>query len=339
LKLKISAILPHLFIFGGVRRYIELGNALISRGHTFEIYTPQGEDCSWLEFKGTVRKMSELKGSEIDVLITGSPEFFNTLVNSSARIKIFYLQIEGLKEEKEIVRHGSIYIMVNSSGLAKRIKRRYGIVPLDGIGGVNTSFFRPDEELGCSDIDYTKGRDETNPLRVLCYGRLSRPRKGTRFVVEAVRRLHRKGIKVELQLFDSIENDMQDPRIGFSPEIPYRFYLNLSQDSLCKMYNSADMFVSAEHRAGWSNTTAEAFACGLPVVCTSSGTSDFAINGKSALVVPMRNSFLIERAISKLYKDPEFGFRIARNAREIIEEYSWERVAQKIEKQLLELSV
>jgi len=338
LKLKISAILPHLFIFGGVRRYIELGNALISRGHSFEIYTPEGGDCTWLEFKGTVRKLSELKGSKTDVLITGSPEFFDKLVNSSARIKIFYLQIEGLKGEGDIVRHGNVYIMVNSSGLAKRVKRRYGILALDGIGGVNTSFFRPDEKLECSDIDYTKGRDETNPLRVLCYGRLSRPRKGTRFVIEAVRRLHRKGIKVELQLFDSIESATQDPRIGFSPGVPYRFYLNLSQDSLYGMYNSADIFVSAEHRAGWSNTTAEAFACGLPVVCTSSGTSDFAINGKSALVVPMRNSFLIERAIRKLYKEPELRCRIARNARKIIEEYSWDRVAQKVERQLIELS-
>ena len=337
MKLRISAILPHLFIFGGVRRYIELGNALISRGHAFEIYTPEGEECTWLDFKGTIRKISELADNESEVLITGSPEFVDTLVNSTARIKIFYLQIEGLREEKEIVRNDKIYVMVNSSGLARRVKKKYDIKPLDGIGGVNTSLFRPYQDTGCSEIDYTKGRDDTNPLRVLCYGRLSRPRKGTRFVVEAVRGLYRKGIHLELHLFDSAGKGIEDPRVGFNPGVPYRFYLNLSQKSLCKMYNYADIFVSAEHRAGWSNTTAEASACGLPVVCTTSGTSDFAINGKSALVVPMRNSFFIARAIKKLYENPELRCSIARNARKVIEEYSWEKVAYKIERQLLEL--
>ena len=40
--MKIAAILPHTLVFGGVRRYLELGNRFVTRGHTFDIYTLDG---------------------------------------------------------------------------------------------------------------------------------------------------------------------------------------------------------------------------------------------------------------------------------------------------------
>jgi len=102
--LKIGAILPHLKVFGGVRRYIELGNALVSRGHEYVIYTPEGSGCTWIEFKGDVRRLDELKDSRHDVVMTGSPEFFEVLLRSGASLKVFYLQIEGVKDERRIVK-------------------------------------------------------------------------------------------------------------------------------------------------------------------------------------------------------------------------------------------
>jgi len=335
--LKIGAILPHLKVFGGVRRYIELGNALVSRGHEYVIYTPEGNGCTWIEFKGDVRRLDELKDSRHDVVMTGSPEFFDVLLRSGASLKVFYLQIEGVKDERRIVKNRDIRVMVNSTGLARRIERRYHVEPLDGIGGVNTSMFKPidpDEKDGES---VRLGISRSRPVRIICYGRLSRPRKGTRFVAGAARMLRRAGFFVELHLFDTVEGCPSDPRVNFSPGVPYRFYLNLRQSSMSKMYGGADIFVSAEHRAGWSNTTAEAFACGLPVVCTSSGTEDFAVNGKSALVVPLRSSFFIARAVKRLALDPELRKRLSVEARKRIELFSWEKLAEKVERQFLEI--
>jgi len=341
-RLTIGAILPHLLIFGGVRRYIELGNELIKRGHEMIIYTEAGEDCKWLRFEGKVSPFSEITNSAHDVMVTGTPEYLDLLLRSDSKVRIFYVQLERLKDEKKIVSAEGVEIMVNSSGLARRMRRKYHIEPLDGIGGVNTSMFFPQSDASKVDNHPSndgKNRKATNEgvLRVLCYGRLSRPRKGTRFVVEAVRNLFRRGYRVELNLFDSMDNCSNDPRVGFAPGVPFKFYMNLPQSLLVDMYNAADVFVSSEHRAGWSNTAAEAAASGLPLVTTKSGSEDFAIDGETALVVPFRHSFFIERALKRLYRDAEMRRRLGEKAAEVIKKYSWDKVAEKVERQFLQL--
>jgi glycosyltransferase involved in cell wall biosynthesis len=324
--LRIGAILPHLYVFGGVRRYIELGNAFVSRGHEFVIYTPNGAGPSWIDFSGETASFDQIEKRRHDVLVCGSPELTGRLDEGRAGLRVFYLQVEGIPDEERIMRCGKYLIMVNSSGLARKVKKRYGIEPIDGIGGVNPDLFRP---ASCERRD--------GVFRVLCYGRLSRPRKGTRFVVEAVRRMHRRGCNVELQLFDSATPGSTDPRIGFDPGIPYRYYMNLPQSRMTSMYAAANVFVSVEHRAGWSNTSAEAAACGLPLVCTGSGTGDFAVDGVSAIVLPLRNSFAVARALTRLYNDGDLLGSLASRARSSILGFTWERLSEKIERAFEEL--
>ncbi len=325
--MKIGAILPHTMVFGGVRRYVEIGNVLQSRGHSFTIYTPDGVPPSWIRFKGEMLPIRSLKETGHDLLMTGSPEYLGLLLGTKAAARIFYLQIEGLEEESMIARQEGIDLMVNSSGLRRRIKKRYSIEPLDGIGGVNTSLFIP----GDPSADGSGSRPAGGQIRVLCYGRLSRPRKGTRFVINAASDLYRKGHRLELHLFDSRVEGSRDPRIGFDPGVPFRFYYNLSQQQLASAYGDADIFVSAEHRAGWNNTAAEAAACGLPIITTSSGTSDFAVDEESALVVPRRTSRCIRKRMKRLIGDAGLRSRLGINARKKIEEYSWEKVCDRME--------
>ena len=317
--MKIGAIVPHLLVFGGVRRYLELGNRFVARGHSYSIITPDGAGEAWLPFNGTVRSFASLGGDAYDVLMCGSPELIGVLDRGKALLRVFYLQLEGVEAEERIVRSGKYRIMVNSSGLARRVRTRYGIEPIGGVGGVNPELFHP--------VERASGR----PFRVLCYGRLSKPRKGTRFVIQAVRSLRRRGYDMELDLFDTLNPGSTDPRIGFHPGVPYRFYLDLSQERMAALYGSADAFVSAEHRAGWSNTAAEAAACGVPLVCTKSGTEDFAAADETALIVPVRMSFFIERALRRLYVDPELGAQLGEAGRRRILDFTWDRLCGRME--------
>ncbi len=324
--MRIGAILPHVLVFGGVRRYIELGNAFIARGHTFTLYTPHGEPPTWLPFSGTVKRLGDLSADQADVAFCGDPKLLDILDGSAARIKVFYLQIENVAREAEIVRSGRYRVMVNSIGLARRVRRLYGVEPIDGAGGVNTHMFYPPERHAAGDV-----------FRVLCYGRLSRPRKGTRFVVDAVRWMHRRGFPVELQLFDAVNPGDTDPRVGFDPGVPFRFYMNLPQAQMAAMYGAADVFVSVEHRAGWNNTAAEASACGLPLVTTKSGTEDFAEHGISALIVPFRGSLPVRRALVTLFGDRERAARLGIEAHRRIMEFTWEALCVKIERAFQEI--
>jgi glycosyltransferase involved in cell wall biosynthesis len=309
-----------MLVFGGVRRYVELGNAFVSRGHSFVVYTPRGEAPGWIPFSGEVRPLGDLPLDRNDVVISGSPELLGALDRSPAPAKIFYLQIEKVDNEAEIVRSGRYRIMVNSSGLRRRVRRRYRVEPIDGIGGINPAMFHPPAVRSAGD-----------PFRVLCYGRFSRPRKGTRFVVQAVRRLYRRGYNVELHLFDTVDPGDPDPRAGFDPGVPFRFYLNLDQSRMAAMYGAADIFVSAEHRAGWNNTAAEAAACGLPLVCTRSGTEDFAENGVSAIILPGRRSPFIARAIAALYRDRTLAARLGAEGHRRIMRFTWDDLCAKME--------
>jgi glycosyltransferase involved in cell wall biosynthesis len=92
------------------------------------------------------------------------------------------------------------------------------------------------------------------------------------------------------------------------------------------MYSSADVFVSAEHRAGWSNTCAEAAACGLPLVCTGSGTADFAVDGRNALVIGGRSAASIGRALRKICADRDRAAEMGRDGAATILDFTWEKV-------------
>lgn len=326
--MRIAAILPHTYLFGGVRRYVELSAAFTSSGHEFIIYTPDGKYPAWTELKGECRRLSDAAGIEHDVMITGSPEHLEDLKKTAARVKVFYLQIENVARESEIVRDKEIVVMANSKGLAERVLRKYGVTALDGRGGINPGLFHPvSEERG----------DAEGPFRVMCYGRLSRPRKGTRFVLKAAESMYRSGFDIELILFDSMTPGMDDPRTGFDPGLPFRFFIDLPQERMAAMYSSADVFVSAEHRAGWSNTCAEASACGLPLVCTGSGTADFAVNRRTAIVVRGRNSASIGRALRRMYNNREAAAAMGREGALGILEFTWEKVCARMSQQFAAL--
>jgi glycosyltransferase involved in cell wall biosynthesis len=156
-------------------------------------------------------------------------------------------------------------------------------------------------------------------------------------VIKAVESMYRGGYDVELILFDSSTPGSPDPRSGFDPGLPFRFYIDLPQERMASMYASADVFVSAEHRAGWSNTCAEAAACGLPLVCTGSGTTDFAVNGSTSIVVGRRNSSSIGRAMRKLYDDREWAVRMGREGAKGILEFTWEKVCDTMSQQFAAL--
>ncbi len=94
------------------------------------------------------------------------------------------------------------------------------------------------------------------------------------------------------------------------------------------------MFVAAEKRAGWCNTAAEAMASGACVVCTPSGTGDFARDGETALVVRIRHPWFLARALTRVLGDDALRARLATAGRAGIARHAWPRLAAKLLVQL-----
>lgn len=318
--MKIAALLPHVETFGGVRRYIEIGNELSKRGHYFVLFHPEGNKPEWLEFKGRTESFSSLEKESFNVALCSEYSILPYYEKLKARTKFFYFLLEGHKKEKEVARK-NYFFLGNSKGICQRIKKKYNRPCFNAAGGVNTQIFYP-----------LKKEARKNEFRVLCYGRLYKRRKGIQFVIQAVEKLYKKYPHLKLLLFDSlVGKERRDPRKLVKTHVPYEFYLNLPQKKMAWLYSQADIFVSAERRAGWSNTAAEAMACRVPVVCTKSGTRDFAFHNRTALVTAFPYPLFLGHQIKRLIQDKELGYRLAQEGYKRIITFTWSNLVDRLE--------
>lgn len=319
----IAVVIPHLGLYGGNLRYIELGNELTDRGVDFTIATPEATRPDYLEYRGRVATLEELRADPPEVLLASEQRIFDEFLAFPAGRRFFYFILEKTAREKEIAaagRAGRVGLLANSSGLVRRLEAKHGAHAAPVIGGVNPRLFRPLEE----------GEAELKPsdrFRVVANGRFSRRRKGSRIVAKAVDRLARRRRGLELVYFDT---STVDHRAGLPEDLTcrarVRLDLDVPREKLRIVYGSADLLVSAEKKAGWSNPTIEAMACGVPVVCTSSGTTDFAIHGETALVA-RRSAGAIARAVARMIDDGALRRRLAGAGLAKAREFPWERTA------------
>jgi glycosyltransferase involved in cell wall biosynthesis len=319
-----AVLLPGIGVFGGIRRFIEIGNELVRRGHDFTIYHPKGYPPGWLPFAGRVRPLSDLPANRHQILICNDPPLLDRFDAAPADLKMFYFVLENIRGERRIARNRDWTILANSSGMARRLWRWHRVRAEMVVGGINLETFRP------------RSVERADEFRILTFGRLSRRKKGVPIVVGAAEDLARRlggahsDRRVRLVLFDHIgPGNEDDPRDGFECDVPWDFHLNLSQDELAGLYCGCDLFVSAEKRAGWANTVAEAMACGLPVVCTRSGARDLAFHRLTAWVT-RRHRWFVGRGMRVLHDDPVLARRLGDTARERVQSFSWSRVADQL---------
>lgn len=322
---ELAVVIPHLGLYGGNLRYVELGNALVRRGVDFTIATPEGEPPGWMPFLGRSCTIDALRADPPEVLLASEQRIFDDFLAMPAGRHVFYFIVEKTAAEARIAaaaRAGRVTLLANSSGLVRYLARKHRVAAAPVIGGVNPELFHPVPR------DPAQWRPPGRFV-LLANGRFSRRRKGTRLVAKAADMLARDH-DLELRFFDT---STVDHRAGIPADFRCRARVRLDRDvpraELHRRYAEADVFVSAERRAGWSNQTIEAMACGVPVVCTRSGTADFAIDGGTALVVP-RFAWHLARAIRRLLADAALRARLGDAGRRKALEFAWDGTAERL---------
>jgi len=325
--MKIAGILPSaLEVAGGVRRYIEIGNHFIKRGHSFRIYHSDGSRPTWLEFFGETRPIEEVTLEKNDIAIASDYAVLHYLERANAEKKIFYCFLEH-KNNLKVCTNRKFLIMGNSTGICEMVRRKYKRACIEGIGGINPELFHPVET-----------KRDNHQIKILCYGRIYKRRKRIQKVIKAAELLYKRYPSLTLLLFDTpASNPRIDARKLVNTKVPVTFYFALPQARMAELYSQADIFVSAEKRAGWSNPCAEAMACKVPVVCSASGTGDFATNGETALVFRFRCPLLIAKKIRRLIENRDLRERIAERGYRKIQEYTWSNLVDKLEKEFTQL--
>jgi len=108
-----------------------------------------------------------------------------------------------------------------------------------------------------------------------------------------------------------------------------------TRQALRHLYNEAGVFLQPSRSEGWGLTSTEAMACGCALITTDNGGSrDFAIHEKTALVVPVGDTQAMEAALLRLLKDDELRLAIAQGGNEFVQQFTWSRAVESMEKAL-----
>lgn len=316
-KLTLGAILPNTKLFGGVKRFFELGSILRARGHRFVIFSPEGLSPTWYSDPCDVDKISNVGAYRFDALFITEEIFLNDLLTADARQKIFY-HVGPRAKLHGVIKHKEVVVFTNSTNMYDLDKRKYGIESVQAYGGVHV----PAE---------AKPYVGASPIHIMAYGRLTRKGKGTSLVIRACEKLHRMGYAIKLLLFDTPIDDRSKSEIEkFTCKVPFEFIIDHPVSKNDLLFKRADIFVAAEKKGGWSNTAAEALASGVPLVGTRTGTRDFLFHNETGLRV-WRHPYFIRKALEKLINNPDLARTLAANGRKKIAAYSWDRLADFIE--------
>jgi hypothetical protein len=184
--MKINVILPHTLLYGGVKRFLELGNIFIAKGHTFNVYTEEGLRPNWFNFKGSIGKFEDIQ--DADVIFYTDPTYTALVKQAKAKRKIFYF-VKGHEDLSEMKKH-NIEIFANSTNMYKEAKKRFGIDAFKAYGGINLDLYDSPKPF--------VPRDPNEPFTIIAYGRLNKRNKGTKYVVKACEKVYKTNKNIKL---------------------------------------------------------------------------------------------------------------------------------------------
>jgi len=319
--MRIASVLPTLEIFGGVRRYLELGNELTARGHEFVLFVEmQNKEeirCPmWLNCKFDIRHagwIGDHNTKDFDVAIA-SEECFSHFRNIKAKKRIYYCISDNVNELSLSI---SDIVAVNSTRQMNNMKER-GISAVDWIGGINIEQFKPGV-----------GR-RLLPPQITLQGKWTKY-KATGYAIRAIEIAAKKCPLIFTPFAKKEYNNVARCKSDV------RKYFAYPGKKIANIYCESTITIAIELSAGWSNVAAESMSCGTPVICGTIGTRDFAIDRETVLIVKEKDVNSISTAIVELLRNKDLYNKLSVNGREKIKEFSWQKVADKIEKTLGEI--
>jgi glycosyltransferase involved in cell wall biosynthesis len=157
--------------------------------------------------------------------------------------------------------------------------------------------------------------------------------KGTTYAVDALREVREAIPELQVVAFGRHASTRQ----GLPSWI--QFVRNPTRAELAELYNSLAIFLHSSLEEGWPLPPAEALACGCALVASDSrGVRDYAIDGETALLVPVRNSGGLATAVVELIRNEPLRVKLAVAGRRAIERFPLQRSADAFEALLVEVA-
>ncbi len=250
-----------------------------------------------------------------------------------------------IQVEHELVRDMDRLVAATSLDKAQMVEL-YGadpakieVIPL----GVDLAMFRPiprDEAMRAIGLDLSRQR-----RLILFVGRMD-PLKGLDDLLHAICKLtdlapeltkdlclaviggdvdeNGAGQNAELECLDKLKRE-----VGVDDLIAYLG--SRAQDTLPYYYSAADVCVVPSHYESFGLVALEAMACGTPVIASRVGGLQTTVeDGVTGLLVPAGNADALAESLKLILLDHELRARLALNAREKAQSYTWRAVADRV---------
>lgn len=166
-------------------------------------------------------------------------------------------------------------------------------------------------------------RDLTDVLTLLTVCRVH-PQKGLEYLIEAVGKVKKSGINVELNVvgplmgvaFGNYEGLLREKvsYLGLSDHVKFIGTVG-DRGKLKEFYKNADVFVLPSLSEGSPKVIPEAMACGLPVISTDiSSIPDLIQDGVEGILIRPKDVDGLANALMRLAQDPGLRYRIGKAA-------------------------
>ena len=153
-------------------------------------------------------------------------------------------------------------------------------------------------------------------------------------VVEAIKRLRKKGMPVKLNLVGEVGEKIIGENLAkkideFNSEnIFINWVRGVSLKKVVNYYHSSDLFIFASSIENMPNILIEAMASGLPIACSNKKPMPEFLN-KTGLYFNPEKMNEIEQTVDKMIKDPQLRQSYSKSSFSISNNYSWKICADK----------
>ena len=337
---------------GGVKVVYEYANYLVDNGHKVFIYYVKKETLNkiklpsnfkkklvkliiayrkekWFPLNKNVRRISidaitnnEIKNADIIVATaveTASPV---ARLSESKGKKIYLIQdfenwIWNDDEVFDTYRLGMINVVVAS--WLKKIVDKYSEQPAILLSNsINTKVFRV-----CTPVEL---RDRHS----MAFHYREAPHKGAQYAIKTIQLLQKKykDLRVYVVSTNNRPNDLPDCCV---------FLKDLSAEEVAAVNNKVRVFMCSSIEEGFGLPGLEAMACGCALASSKyQGVLEYAIDGKNALLAPIKDSEKMAENISDLFENDDLCFRIVHAGLETAQQKSLEVTGGQLETLLKE---
>jgi glycosyltransferase involved in cell wall biosynthesis len=348
--MKITFVLPGVWLLGGVKVVFEYANRLQEKGHEVHIVYPmipmssgknghyiknfvnrsittllnikKSNTVDWFDVKAKLISkptLDEIFIPDGDIVVATSWQttYFVNKYSKNKGEKYYLIQHyeiwSGDKEEVDMTYKLGFHNIVISSWLKNVLEKELGAKTEALIlNGIDLNQFYPE--------NVPKIHNDIRILMLYRYGEW----KGVNDGLRAFEIVKKKYCNARLVMFGTRKKD------GIPEDVEY--HKNITADELRKLYSSCDIFMYPSRSEGFGLPPMEAMACGCAVVTTNVGAvPDYTIPGKTALVSAPKDPEALAQNIIQLIENEDKRKQIAENGNNYIKQFTWDKSTDELE--------